>query len=143
MAWGSFLQGEKGEEAPKTHLVWRERWRAQNCRGNPETQKKCRKSRNWWKAVKVSWCCPTWLDIQSTAAARLWLRCSWKGTQGWSIPEGELVLMWRQRHLTPLGPALVIAFSKTTAPELLNPHHGEHQESKLIPALGLSRSPGK
>lgn len=37
-----------------------------------------------------SWCCPTWLDIQRcAAAARLWLRCSWKGTQGWSIPEGE------------------------------------------------------
>lgn len=86
MAWGSFLQGEKGEEAPKTHLVWRERWRAQNCRGNPETQKK---SRNCWKAMKVSWCCPTWLDVQCTAAARLCLRCSWKGTQGWSIPEGE------------------------------------------------------
>lgn len=61
VAWGAFLQGGKGEEAPKTHLLWRERWRAQNSRGNPETQNK---SRNCWKAVKVSWSCPTWLDIQ-------------------------------------------------------------------------------
>lgn len=61
VACGSFPQGGGGEEAPTTHLLWRERWRAQNCRGNPETLKK---SRNWWKAMKVSWCCPTWLDIQ-------------------------------------------------------------------------------
>lgn len=40
------------------------------------------------------------------AAARLWLRGSWKGIQGWSIPEGEglkFLSMWRQRHLHPLG----------------------------------------
>lgn len=41
-----------------------------------------------------------------SCAATARLRCSQRGTQGWSIPEGEglkLMSMWRQRHLHPLG----------------------------------------
>lgn len=94
--------------------------------------------------MKVSWSCPTWLDIQRDALLL--------PDRGWDVPgraprDGAFL---KEKGWSPcvdvetktsahLGTALVIAFSKT-APELLNSRHGEHHGCHLTPALGQETS---